>query len=123
MSLDVYLYMESEKEKYTCRYCESELETDGQVFEKNITHNLTGMASEAGIYKHLWRPEELGINFAQDLIKPLQAGLKLLIDDPEKFKIFNPENGWGNYDVLKKFVSDYLRNCKLYPNAKIEVSR
>lgn len=31
------------------------------VFWANITHNLGRMADEAGIYKHLWRPEEIGM--------------------------------------------------------------
>src|SRR5690242_20071192 len=57
---------------------------DGTVFDRNITHNLNAMAGEAGIYKHLWRPEELGITHARQLIEPLRAGLELLRSDPER---------------------------------------
>ena len=32
-----------------------------QVFSANITHNLGKMADEAGIYKALWRPDEVEI--------------------------------------------------------------
>ena len=32
-----------------------------EVYSANITHNLGGMADEAGIYEALWRPEEVGI--------------------------------------------------------------
>ena len=34
------------------------------AYSANITHNLGKMAEEAGIYKHLWRPEEIGITKA-----------------------------------------------------------
>jgi hypothetical protein len=92
-------------------------------FDANITHNLGGMAGEAGIYKHLWRPEELGISKAKELISPLAVGLTTLLADPDKFKQHNPQNGWGNYDVLVRFVAEYLQACIQYPEADIEVSR
>lgn len=49
-----------------------------EVFGSNITHNLGEMAEEAGIYKHLWRPEEIGITKADQLIAPLREGLARL---------------------------------------------
>lgn len=93
------------------------------VFDYNITHNLGEMASEAGIYYHLWRPEEIGVELAGDLIKPLQQGLYLLQHQPEKFEKYNPSNGWGSYDGLVSLVKDYLVACEKYPNAKIYISR
>ena len=93
------------------------------VFEGNITHNLNHMADEAGIYKHLWRPEELGITKAQHLIGPLIEGLFDLRRKPDHFKKFNPENGWGDYDGLVKLVTKYLQACELNPDANIEISR
>lgn len=93
------------------------------VFEYNITHNLNVMADQAGIYKYLWRPEEVGITHANQLIEPLKNGLELLKKDPERFKEFNPGNGWGDYDALVKFVELYLEACIYNPDAKIGVSR
>jgi hypothetical protein len=93
------------------------------VFNCNITHNLGGMAEAAGIYKHLWRPEELGIKKAKELIEPLEVGLALLKSDPERFKEFNPLNLWGSYDGLVSFVEKYLAACKEYPNADVSASR
>lgn len=93
------------------------------VFNYSITHNLGLMAEKAGIYKHLWRPDELSISKAKDLIKPLTGGLELLKSSKEEFEKLNPENGWGNYDGLVKFVENYLEACKDYPNAKISVDR
>lgn len=97
-------------------------ETD-EVFGANITHNLNGMAEAAGLYPCLWRPAEIGIRTASDLIKPLGIGLRKLIDDPDTFKKFNPTNGWGNYDALVKFVARYLAACIENPTAIVSVNR
>jgi len=90
---------------------------------RNITHNLGDMAEAAGIYKHLWRPDEIGITKASELIEPLSTGLKLLVDKPEEFRKYNPANGWGDYGGLVAFVTDYLSACRAYPNATVRVSR
>lgn len=94
-----------------------------EIYSANITHNLNVMSKEAGIYKHLWKPEELGITTAGQLIEPLTAGLALLKSDPERFKKFNPKNLWGEYANLVQFVEEYLNACISEPEAKIEVSR
>jgi hypothetical protein len=107
MSLDVYL----------------EFIQPTEIYWRNITHNLGKMAGEAGIYEALWRPEEIGITQASQLIEPLEAGLELLKSDPERFKAFNPKNGWGNYGGLVEFVSEYLEACKSDPDALVRVSR
>lgn len=112
MSLDVRLYCE----------CGSPC-CEGELFSRNITHNLGQMASAAGIYEALWRPENLKINKASELVPLLETGLALLIKDPDRFKALNPENGWGSYDGLCDFASAYLEACKEYPKAKVSVSR
>lgn len=99
------------------------LENDESVYNANITHNLNKMADAAGIYEALWRPEEIGITYAHQLIEPLRAGLGLLRERPGHFKQFNPENGWGNYDNLVKFTEQYLDACERYPQAEVGVSR
>ncbi len=94
---------------------------DPYVYHANITHNLNTMADAAGIYKHLWRPEEIGITLASELIRPLTDGLDRLRAEPDKFKQFNPPNGWGNYDGLIQFIEEYLLACKAYPSATVRV--
>ena len=94
-----------------------------EAFTRNITHNLTEMADAAGIYKALWRPEEVDIYKAKDLIDPLREGLHKLKLDPDRFKKFNPPNKWGNYDGLVQFVESYLNACYEHPEAKVEVCR
>jgi len=97
-------------------------ETD-EVYSANITHNLGKMAEEVEIYKYLWRPDELGITKAKELIEPLREGLHKLKLEPDKYREFNPDNGWGTYEVLVKFVENYLNACYNYPNAEVSVSR
>jgi hypothetical protein len=101
----------------------AEYGVDTGVYHRNITHNLGKMADAAGIYKHLWRPEEIGVERAKDLIGPLTRGLEHLRAEPETFKVHNPANGWGDYDGLVAFVSDYLSACKSYPEATVRASR
>jgi hypothetical protein len=93
------------------------------VYDRNITHNLNRMAGEAGIYDHLWRPDEIGVTKAAQLIEPLRAGLRLLLEQPERFKVFDPPNGWGDYNGLCGFVSEYLAACEENPDADVSVSR
>ncbi len=90
-----------------------------EVFSRNITHNLNKMAEEAGIYKHLWHPGEIGITKASELIEPLEAGLALLKADPARFEAFNSSNGWGMYEHFVPFVQGCLDACKEYPEATV----
>lgn len=94
-----------------------------EVYSVNITHNLGTMADKAGIYTALWRPEEEGWKVAKDIVPALESGLIQLVDRPDEFKKYNPENGWGSYDLLVDVVKSYLEACRKYPDAKIEVSR
>lgn len=125
MSLDVYLNGETTDVPCRCPHCDNEhTRKESECFyDENITHNLTGMASEAGIYQHLWRPEEIEITHARQLIEPLQAAIDMLRKEPDRFKKFNPANGWGNYQGFLHFVTAYLAACKQYPDATIQVSR
>jgi hypothetical protein len=94
-----------------------------EVYSRNITHNLNKMAMEAGIYEALWRPEEIGIVRADQLIEPLTVGLDKLKADPEHYQKFNAPNGWGMYEHFVPFVEDYLEACKENPDAEVNVSR
>ena len=98
-------------------------ETTDTVFNANITHNLTAMADAAGLYRVLWRPDELGITKACALIEPLRTGLLKLLGDPAGFRALNPSNGWGTYESLVDFVTKYHAACLEHPDAVIGVSR
>lgn len=97
--------------------------TTNIVYHTNITHNLGTMASIAGIYEVLWKPEEIGIDKAEQLIPILKIGLEQLKRNPEEYKKYNPSNGWGNYEGFCIFIENYIIACETYPEATIEISR
>jgi hypothetical protein len=118
MSLDVYLV-----KKYPACNCCGRGVDEISLFDANITHNLGKMAEAAGVYKHLWRPEEIGITKAAQLIEPLRAGWELMKSDPERFKKFDSPNGWGLYIDFVPWIENYLAACIEHPDAEIQVSR
>ncbi len=114
MSLDVYLHQPA------CDKC-GQRASGG--YSANITHNLNRMAEEAGIYQHVWRPEETGITHARQLIDPLRAGIALMKADPGRFRQHDADNGWGRYDDFVPWLELYLAACEQYPHALVSVSR
>jgi hypothetical protein len=125
MSLDVWLSGPPEQRECECPHCGNvhTREYREEFFGSNITHNLGRMAVEAEIYQHLWRPEEIGISKARQLIEPLENGLSRMKSDPDKFKKFDAPNGWGLYIHFVPWVERYLEACKQYPDADVSVSR
>lgn len=149
MSLDVYLTMsntvprtgsgiyirengatkEISAEEWNTRFPERvpvvmiDREESNTVYSANITQNLNTMAEKAGIYKHLWRPDEIGVTKAEQLIAPLREGLERLKSNPSLYEALNPSNGWGDYSGLVGFVAGYLSACEQYPEAEVNVSR
>lgn len=104
MSLDVYLER--------VQKCD--------VFEANITHNLSIMAGNAGVYDACWHPENIADEpTAADIIPILEEGIKKLESDPEYFKQFDAKNGWGTYDDFVPWLKRYLEACREYPDATI----
>lgn len=87
-----------------------------RVFRGNVAHSLTGMATAAGIYVPIWRPEQSAITHAEELIEPLAAGLECLKADPDVFKQY------GDYASFVRFVESYLVACQAYPEAQVKVS-
>jgi chromosome segregation ATPase len=96
---------------------------DAELASLNITHNLNKMAEAVGLYEVLWRPEEIGITSASQMIPLLEKGIKELETYPEKYKAFNAPNGWGKYENFLSFCQSALHRCREYPDAVIEASR
>jgi hypothetical protein len=111
MSLDFRLFTEDQDGNEHC------------VLDVNITHNLNTMADAAGIYKALWRPEEIGAERAKDVADLLRVGLVNLKASPWKYVQYNDEDGWGTYEQFIPFVEEVLEACDQYPSARIRVSR
>lgn len=104
------------------------------IWNYNITHNLGKMASEVVVdpdregepltlYHVLWRPDEHGFDLAHEISDYLNVGYQMLIADPDKYKAFNPENGWGSYEGLVAFVLSYRDACWNNPFAELCISR
>lgn len=99
------------------------------IYDKNITHNLSTMATACVVsetltlYDVLWCPHECELYEACELIPLLEAGFKELQSDPQFFKRYNPQNGWGSYEGLLDYVYNYLVACKLNPHAMVQVSK
>jgi len=89
----------------------------------NITHNLTEMASQACLYRILWRPEEIDVHTAGRMIGTLEEGIKELEMYPNAFKVYNPDNGWGSYEGLLEFAKDCLTHCYKHPDASVVACR
>ena len=135
MSLGVYLLQEldgfipDEKDKWYGRNVDAYYNMNinawvGERFSANITHNMTEMASAVGLYRPLWRPEEIGLKHAKDLIPILDMGLAMLKSGgKEKYTKYEPENKWGSYKGFVDFVESYLNACIKYPNTLICAER
>ena len=100
------------------------------VYSRNITHNLNEMASQVVVdennltlYDILWKPEEYGFTHARTIVGYLDEGWNILMSDPEFFKQFDPENGWGSYEGLCDFVYTYKNACRDNMDAELEVSK
>lgn len=102
---------------------DSDAEHRPTLWHRNITHNLNVMAKHAGLYDVLWRPEENGISTAAEAEPIVATGLKNLESDPERFRKWNPDNGWGTYEGLVDFTRTFLAACRSFPNATIYACR
>jgi hypothetical protein len=111
MSLSIYL--EDPTATYDTKY----------LYDANITHNLAEMAGKAGIYKAIWRPENINTIYAKDIIDIIEKGLKDLKERPDYFKQFSASNGWGTYEQFIPWIERYLDALKMYPESIINVSR
>lgn len=94
--------------------------TETDVVYKNITHNLSPMWREAGLYDALYESEG---KTAQEVLPILEEGLKVLVSQPERFIKFDSPNGWGTYKNAVPWLADLINEFKKYPDGKIEISR
>lgn len=113
---------------------EEEIETN-EFWYGNITHNLCQMAEDClsfeeeyqhyNLYDLLWRDTQVPFTgvYLNIYIAHLAYCLYVLKNDPDHFKKFNPENGWGNYEQLVNFVEEFIKALVTMPEgSRIEYS-
>lgn len=115
MSLDIELYAEAdlggpEPARFT-------------VFCWNFTHNAAPMAMAAGFYQELWRPEEVGLVYARELIGPLERGIKDMEEKPEAYRSLQAANGWGTREQFLEALRQLLQVLRDCPGARVSASR
>lgn len=122
MSLDIYL-RNTKTIQCDCGKIH-ELETE-LVFDANITHNLTEMADKAGLYDPLWNGHIEGhvIETAGDLAHILNPAIRHMDLNPDYYRQFNANNGWGTYEQFVPWLEKLRDNCLEYPKAKIKISK
>lgn len=86
----------------------------------NITHNLTPMWKEAGVYVALYNSEGMEAN---EVISVLVDGLIDMTKHPDKYKKLNSPNGWGTYDNAVRWLAELIERFKENPDGVIEVSK
>lgn len=120
MSLDISLHLPVRRP-----HC-NEVIDEEEVFTTNITHNLAGMAEEAGIYWAIWhggKSQDGELRSSEDLIPVIEKGLEDMKQNPDKYKPFSATNGWGTYDQFVPWVEELLQAMRDYPGAKVYCSR
>lgn len=95
----------------------------------NITHNLAEMAShipvgDTDLYKACWRPEEIGIKTAGEVLPLLKEGIRYMVDHRKELLEYESPNGWGTYNGFMKFLLNYKQACEDNdPECEIYASR
>jgi hypothetical protein len=90
------------------------------LYWRNITHNVSPMWIEAGVYDALY---ESNGKQAGEVLDALKAGYFDMITWPLTYQQLDPPNGWGDYEGALEFLRDFMVTCAKHPKAVIRVSR
>ena len=87
------------------------------VFYLNVPTCYKPIAEKVGILDYIWKPNELGISKAEQLISPLTIGLQLLESVPGHFGVAQE-----TLDDFVECVRKYLAACEQNPDAEISAT-
>jgi len=106
MSYDVFFIVQVDGKDYEC-------------FDTNHTSNTSAMmASVMGSYIGDFN------NIPANLAEPyLKEGVYELENNPEKYRKYEPENGWGTVESTLKVLKEMHVQCQITPQAIIKVWR
>lgn len=102
-----------------CSACGRPEETVGYVLD-GCTHNLQPMWKAAGCLDALYERDGA---MAYTIERELSEALARMKTDPDRFRAFNPPNGWGDYDGAVRALERGLANVRAFPTARLDVSR
>lgn len=112
MSLDISLYVTVD----TGAAEPLRMDIDGM----NMTHNVTPMWREAGVYAALYESDGTP---AGQWLDALRAGVADMEARPAVYEALNPPNGWGRYRHSLPFLRRWLALCEQHPKALVGVCR
>lgn len=124
MSLDFYITAPVQPtHRAPCPHCGQmmtvtpELE---ELFSANITHNLTRMWREAGVFDALYESEG---KRAADIVGALTEGVATMAREPDRFHAFSAPNKWGTYEQALPWLERVREACIESPYGVIHISR
>jgi hypothetical protein len=82
----------------------------------NLTFNLSKMMTAANVH-----PDILKGKTGKEIIPILRKAWSELIKDPDKFKRYNPPNGWGSYEGLLTWLKETVETAEEHLDAKFAV--
>lgn len=56
---------------------------------------------------------------AAEAVVALLAALEKMEREPDRFRVLNPENGWGDYEGAVDYIRRFYVACQRYPEATI----
>lgn len=84
----------------------------------NHTYNTAAMIKEVcGSYPSDWDGRKCA-----DMYPIIAQGAALLRDNPQRYRQFEPSNGWGTVETTLDFLMKIADNCEKYPTAVIEIT-
>lgn len=86
------------------------------LFDGNVTFNLAPMWHKAGWDFHLVRDRP-----ASEVIHSAESVLFELLLHPEEYTPLNPANGWGSYDTLVNFFTEFVQALKRHPKSIVRI--
>ncbi len=89
---------------------------DMTVWESNYTYNVSKMLYEAGL-----SVSELNNKDAIMAGTMIERTIKAMRSDPERFKKFNPKNGWGDYYGCVEWLKSIAEACMDHPRCIVKV--
>lgn len=97
------------------------VETGEEEWSANYTSNVYPMLQCA--FANAGMSEWKGIHGMSALAaRPFLAkAIGHMIQHPEIYEPMNPENGWGSYERLVPFLTEFWKQTKMYPDAIIEI--